>query len=64
MKNLDIIDEIVDIISVISPRKVFITKCAAHTGIAGNERADTLAKEAVNDIWSRQELNIINRRTA
>ena len=36
----------------------------AHSGVAGNERADQLSKMAVEDVWARQDLNIINRRTA
>ena len=64
MRNLDLIDGIVDSISNFKPHRVFLTKCAAHTGIAGNERADLLAKEAVEDVWRRQEISAINRRTA
>ena len=62
--NLDLIDEIVRRILDQNTTSVFISKVAAHTGIAGNERADQLAKIAVEEVWARQDLNIINRRTA
>ena len=62
--NLDLIDEIVERILNPNTPSVFTSKVAAHTGIAGNERADQLAKIAVDEVWARQDLNIINRRTA
>ena len=62
--NLDLIDDIVSLILNPDTPSVFISKVAAHTGIAGNERADQLAKTAVEEVWARQDLNTINRRTA
>ena len=43
---------------------IFTSKVVAHTGIAVNERADQLAKLEVEEVWARQDLNTINRRTA
>ena len=63
MANLDLIDEIVE--AVLQPGvKVFISKVAAHTGVPWNERADTLAKQAVDEVWAKQEIDKINRRNA
>lgn len=64
MANLDLIDEIVDAVFQQGGVKVFISKVAAHTGVPGNERADTLAKRAVDEVWAKQEINKINRRNA
>ena len=64
VRNLNVIDEIVDLISNFKLIKVFITKCFAHTGISSNERDNVLAKKAVENIFAQLEINKINHRTA
>ena len=44
--NYDILDQIAQLIYLLKPLKVFISKCLAHTGIHGNEQADALANQA------------------